>query len=266
MTSRVRDFRRGGWFWIDNEVIDTLAADMKPFALAVYVYLCRRANDAQEAWPSQRTIAEDLGINRGTVRSAVKQLSDMGMIRVEVERKEDGSFDSATYILLPLDKEEGGLLAQGGPIGPKEDTVKKNMSTNTLVDSGKPQTPKNKSLEKYVTDRIFEAMREAGYRIPHEDYGYHVGRAKDMVGKDSPTDQEIEDLPDAFVEHFDIFGKTDAPKALIHLRRKPRREERVNGHQESSEPLLSAEELERIQEMRKRSLEVLAQADQSEAT
>jgi hypothetical protein len=37
----------GGWWWAHNEVIDTYGARLGPTAVAVYCYLCVRANEAQ---------------------------------------------------------------------------------------------------------------------------------------------------------------------------------------------------------------------------
>lgn len=88
-------------------------------------------------------------------------------------------------------------------------------------------------VEKYVTDRIFERAKAAGYRQPNESYPYHLGRAKDMLAKDQPTDEEIEALPAAFVRLFELKGRADACSALIELRRQRGRERVIS---ESEKP------------------------------
>ncbi len=109
---------------------------------------------------------------------------------------------------------------------PTKETGKESVEAN--ASSGKPQTPSVVSMEKYVTDRLYEAMRESGYRLPSSDFGFHLGRAKDMLAKDSPTDEEVEALPEAFVRLWKIKGKADAQSALMELRRQKARAEIVN--------------------------------------
>lgn len=89
--------------------------------------------------------------------------------------------------------------------------------------AGVPEDSRPIALEKYVTDRVYDAMREAKMRLPNADYRYHLGRAKDMLAKDEPTEDEIEALPAAFVRLFTIKGKADAPAALVELRRQAAR-------------------------------------------
>lgn len=177
---RVRDRRNPGWLWLDNEVIDLYAAKMKPLALACYVYLCRRANEQGRAWPSQRTMAEGLGVDRGTVRSALKQLVALKLIHLEIRRNADGSHNSTVYTLLEVPKgaqggglsAQGGSIAQGGPNGPEEDTEKNTSkeSNDSLSGGGKkrpaapaqePKNPKPMSTKQYGIARLVEARNRA---------------------------------------------------------------------------------------------------------
>ena len=108
----------------------------------------------------------------------------------------------------------------------KENKEEENVRANAL--SGKPQSAKPVSLEKYHTDRIYQAMRESGNRLSNEQYTFHLGRAKDMLAKDNPTDEELEALPDAFKRHWTIKGWADAPAALNEIRRQKARDELIN--------------------------------------
>lgn len=142
----VRDQRMPGWFWIDNEIVDQYAARMKPMALACYVYLCRRANHQGRSWASQRTMSDALGVDRGTVRSAIKQLVELGLLHVQIRRNEDGSHASTVYTLLAVEKTprasntgegggsiaQGGSTAQGGSISPEEDTEKEDPEKDSI--------------------------------------------------------------------------------------------------------------------------------------
>jgi len=71
------------WEAIEDHGID-------PFEFRVYCYLMRRANSATgRAFPSQRTIAEDLGMSKGKVNAAIKSLMSEGWIEV-AERVDTG--------------------------------------------------------------------------------------------------------------------------------------------------------------------------------
>jgi DNA-binding MarR family transcriptional regulator len=101
-SARVRDGRKRDWFWLDDAVVDRLARDMQPLALAVYVVLARHADGEGRCWPSRATIAEKLGVSRGTVRNAIKHLAGCGLIDVEIRRNDDGSHRSNVYTLLDV--------------------------------------------------------------------------------------------------------------------------------------------------------------------
>lgn len=106
---------------------------------------------------------------------------------------------------------------------PTKETGKESVEAN--ASRAKPKTSSVVSMEKYVTDRLYEAMRRSGYRLPNSDFGFHLGRAQDMLVKDSPTDEEIEALPEAFVRLWKIKGRADAQSALMELRRQKARAE-----------------------------------------
>ena len=56
--------------------------ELTPIAFRVYAYLLRRTNDEHRAWPSQRTIAKDIGINKSSVAPAVELLKSRGWLTV----------------------------------------------------------------------------------------------------------------------------------------------------------------------------------------
>ena len=55
----------------------------------IYAYLMRRANDEARAYPSQRTIAKDLGCDKSTVSVAIGVLVDQGWIVKHGEERHD---------------------------------------------------------------------------------------------------------------------------------------------------------------------------------
>jgi len=74
-----------GWFRVYRTIFDSYwAKAMGPDALAVYINLLRYYNDDLEiAWPSQATIAKELGMSVKTVRKSLRKLEDLEIIEIE---------------------------------------------------------------------------------------------------------------------------------------------------------------------------------------
>jgi hypothetical protein len=216
-----------------------LPANKKFILLA---YADHADEDGEHVFPSLGRIAHKTGYSRDQVRRISKDLKDAGLMELV---KDATPTQAAEYRLL---LEGGGKLPPlrkrgvandpprvgandpsrvGAPVLPEpsvEPSV--NHHVESKDSSGKPQNKekvKPIGLEKDVTDRIYKAMRDNDTRLPNEHYTYHLGRAKDMIAKDNPTDAELEELPDAFVRHWTLLGRTDAPNALNELRRQRKR-------------------------------------------
>lgn len=249
MSEQVKDGRPGR-FWMDDDVIDRFGSKLGAFGIAVYTMLCRRADKNGESYPSLRRMSEDLGISERQAKRELKKLRDLKLIAIEVRRNERGQHKPNVYTILQLPgaSESPGFSPGAseskdrGPVSPpKEDPKSKEgleELTNVRSSSGKPQSDekaeeekqteeKGISLEKFVVQNAYDAMLRAGYRILPDEYRFHLGRAKDMLAKDKPTDEEIEALPEAFVQTFEIQGKADAVSALRELRRGRNREKRI---------------------------------------
>jgi hypothetical protein len=95
---------------------------------------------------------------------------------------------------------------------------------------------------KALTDTLYEAMKEAGYRWDGKEFGFHYSRVQNMLKNDNPTPEELEALPDAFVELYPFTPKADAPKALRELRRQGRRREKVSERDLAPDARLTKEE------------------------
>ena len=75
-------------------------ADQPHRAKLVYIYLHDRMDSEKKAWPGLGTIAKDLSLSRSTVKRAVKDLEQAGLIRKEPHFRENGSATSNRYYLL----------------------------------------------------------------------------------------------------------------------------------------------------------------------
>ena len=95
--NEIRSIKRGKWYWIDKCILKNYASELKSSGLAVYNVLAYYANSkSQSCFPSQKTMADLIGLNRRTVSRKVRLLKDKGLIAVVRKR---GRFK---YFLLYL--------------------------------------------------------------------------------------------------------------------------------------------------------------------
>lgn len=73
-------------------------AELPHRAKLVYIYLYDRQDKEKKAWPGIKTIASDLSLSRSTVKRAIKDLENAGMIRKEAHYRENGSATSTGII------------------------------------------------------------------------------------------------------------------------------------------------------------------------
>lgn len=71
--------------------------DLPHRAVAVYTYLCDRADKNGECWPSVKTIAGDIKLSPATVRRAIKDLKKARLIKTEQRYREKGGKSSLLY-------------------------------------------------------------------------------------------------------------------------------------------------------------------------
>jgi GntR family transcriptional regulator len=83
---------------IDNALIDNLAGQIGIYGLGIYVAIKRYLNTKTgDCFPSYKTIAKKLHIDRGTVIRYVKKMKELNIISPEWRFKEDGSHTSNQY-------------------------------------------------------------------------------------------------------------------------------------------------------------------------
>ena len=99
----VRDKREKNWFWANNILLDEFASVLGAYAVFVYVYLCRRAdNNSHMARVSGGVISDSLGIGRSTVTDATTKLEMHELVDIEERDDEDGAQGANRYTLLPV--------------------------------------------------------------------------------------------------------------------------------------------------------------------
>lgn len=116
------------WFWVNNDFFDSYIGYFTPVDIAVYAYLCRCAdNKTQDCFPSEKTIAVNIGSSDRTVRKSIKKLTLYRIVVVTKKRGSKGKWLHNFYNLInksewfiPKPKE---LVSSGGSsniINPEE--------------------------------------------------------------------------------------------------------------------------------------------------
>ena len=90
MKFKIRDKRNKGWFWLDNEYLNGYAKYFGANGTAIYISLCRHSNSEQQCFPSQRLIAEELGIVERTVRKYIRLFEIYNLIEINKENNRKG--------------------------------------------------------------------------------------------------------------------------------------------------------------------------------
>ncbi|HCL4940145.1 TPA: helix-turn-helix domain-containing protein [Salmonella enterica] len=89
-----------------------------PLRKLVLIKLADNANDEGECWPSYQHIADQCEVSRSTVKSHIRALEDMGLLKREFRRK--GELNQSNVFYLTLDNaqqippESGGAVADRG--------------------------------------------------------------------------------------------------------------------------------------------------------
>ena len=71
--------------------------DLPHRAVSVYIYLADRATKDSECWPGIRTIAKELKLSESTVRRALNDLRQAGLVETEQRYRESGGSSSLLF-------------------------------------------------------------------------------------------------------------------------------------------------------------------------
>lgn len=83
----IRHIRNGDWFWINKKVLQFFSRSLKSSGLAVYNVLASFANSKSQAcFPTQKTIAELIGMSKRTVIRRIRELQELDLLAVEKRR------------------------------------------------------------------------------------------------------------------------------------------------------------------------------------
>lgn len=173
-TIYLRNMREKGWFWINNELIDIFAPLVGPYAVAVYVCLCRRCEgnsaltqwsqrELVQAWRHETMPAGRTTLSRTSIQRALSQLVAAGLVRVERAATRS---QGAIYALPSLPQ----LAAQLTPEIAEKLAVRIEISHDRSDCEGGPQgatSTMSKTLLKSCGETRLEPILSTEFPGPH---------------------------------------------------------------------------------------------------
>ncbi len=81
--SEVRNLNNCAWYWIPKAVIKEYTPKVGSVGIVVYNFLASCADKNQHCFPSQKYMADNLGLSRATVNKAIRILENNKLIRVD---------------------------------------------------------------------------------------------------------------------------------------------------------------------------------------
>lgn len=118
----VRDQRKPGHHWADNEIIDEYISKIGVTGYAIYMYLGRWAgNRTGECIKTQSEVASALDLSRETVNRYIAILSDEKLIEIQ-----DHGANKKTYVLLEVPK--ALVIKSDKPLSDKVTRVSENIT------------------------------------------------------------------------------------------------------------------------------------------
>ncbi|EAZ8969688.1 helix-turn-helix domain-containing protein [Salmonella enterica] len=135
-----------------------------PLRKLVLIKLSDNANDEGECWPSYQHIADQCEVSRSTVKSHIRALEDMGLLKREFRRK--GELNQSNVFYLTLDNaqqippESGGAGADlGGGAGadprtyhsfePVKEPLERKKKPSSMPEGFSPSASHQKMAEEF---------------------------------------------------------------------------------------------------------------------
>lgn len=127
-----------------------LLTGMDSQSQAIFMWLCKYANQQGECFPSIETLRKRTGLSRNTVLDRLERLEDKKLINKLPRHKQGGDKDTNLYQIL-IHEIEGGSSrdalplvhgAHEGSAGDAHRTVSSELNPKQGIDDGKPSSPR----------------------------------------------------------------------------------------------------------------------------
>lgn len=165
----IKDGRKPGWHWADNEIIKSYGSLLGPYGLALYYALCRHADkDTGECWPSYATLAKETGMSRRRAIEVMKRLVKLELVSKAPREDDAGDATSNLYTLLDLN---GG--GEPRALGSAPDAL---QVGNEVHQGSAPRAPKQDSSNNTHLNKK-EILLEKKARVHEKDeLGRYIDR------------------------------------------------------------------------------------------
>ena len=227
---------RGGRFWMDDDIIDQHAAKIGPYALAVYTYLCRRANKQKQAMPSLKRMGDELGMSRSTVQKAIDTLAAHRLVGVS-QRKQGDTQEYTSNLYTILDASRGiGVPSKNIPIPPdntpytatqhtvyretvtKEDTIKEDTIKDIAADAAAPKLgpwPYTPEQDRHMTEGKERADQECYLSAKQEAFRPSKKKPTGKPARSTPQELDVPPpappvAPEQAAAALDIFNSLES--------------------------------------------------------
>lgn len=96
---RLRDQRRPGWCWAENELLDVFLPLIGPNGVTLYMTMCRHARGSEVKDRGLRELGDLAGMSKDSVQRSLVKMCALGMVG---ERRDGKAKTRASYDLLDL--------------------------------------------------------------------------------------------------------------------------------------------------------------------
>ncbi len=200
--------------------------------LVLLAYADHADDEGNNVFPSLPRVAHKTGYSKDQVRRISRDLRTDGLM--ELVQQAHGRGHPARYRLTlekgiklqPFNKapEPPERVASDDIKGGTDATLTINRETPdaTLSAAAAPDAPAkddNRTGNQHLTDDLYRRMQDAHkVRLTKEQYAFHLGRFKEMLDKDEPSDEELDLVIAHMVNKLPANPKLDGVKALQDVR------------------------------------------------
>ncbi|MHB1126944.1 MAG: helix-turn-helix domain-containing protein [Bacillota bacterium] len=196
---KIRTGWRRDFFQAPNEIYDR--RDISGYAKAVFVYLCRRADDDSRAFPAYARIAQDVGFSLSTVRRAIDTLTALGLLLKEARYDGRGFQTSNIYTLIrPSSVPEGEQDSPPQAKGAEE--TRDERTEREAMEQGVPPEHPGKTSWQGSSDRAGRVFLENRRGGPGDQPGCSGGAGRvSLENSEKDPDQEYPVEQDPVKKH-----------------------------------------------------------------
>lgn len=100
----IEDGRSQGWWWMDNDIVDTYWPLIGAHAVSVFTVLVRMRNKERQCYPSLATLGKKTGLSKNSILRALNTLVAYKLIAISRRQAPEGDANTNVYTLFPQEK------------------------------------------------------------------------------------------------------------------------------------------------------------------